>query len=49
MRVEDYLTDNGKEDLFWPDEREYYSFPCIGCRNRRAAIDYCSGCRHFAK
>jgi len=48
VRVEDFIDDNGKEDLFDFDSREYFFFPCIGCKNRHQPNEYCEPCRHYA-
>ncbi|CAK0767665.1 hypothetical protein CCP3SC15_360028 [Gammaproteobacteria bacterium] len=48
MRVEDCLDDNGKPDLFEPDEG-YYHIPCGMCAKRREAAESCRGCRHYVE
>lgn len=46
-RVEDFLDDNGKPDLFEENPHDYFHFPCSGCAKRCGDQSVCSGCRHW--
>ena len=39
---------SGRKDLFIEDEKNYFSMPCVGCKNRNGGVTYCTNCIHYA-
>jgi hypothetical protein len=46
-RIEDYLEENERPDLFEPEEGTHLCFPCYACLHASRDAGECANCRHF--